>query len=97
MKFALTIVPLLAGLASAGQILFCNTERCDGSCSFQSPAGNGACRQLGGIKSAKATQVDAGCSFTVYTDSNCSKQATTVGLNQCVFFGLGLLSYSYDC
>lgn len=62
MKAALAAVPLLAGVASAGQILFCNTQSCDGSCSFQSPAGNGACIQLGGIQSAKATQVDFGCS-----------------------------------
>ena len=56
------LIPVLAGIASAGQILFCNTESCDGSCSFQSPSGNGACIQLGGIKSAKATAVDSGCS-----------------------------------
>lgn len=62
MKAAIAAIPLLAGLASAGQILFCNTQSCDGSCSFQSPAGNGACNQLGGIQSAKATQVDFGCS-----------------------------------
>ncbi|KAH0522947.1 hypothetical protein TsFJ059_006726, partial [Trichoderma semiorbis] len=53
---------LFASSAMAGQILFCNQQDCGGSCSFQSPAGDGACHQLGGISSAKATQVDGGCS-----------------------------------
>ncbi|PKS05579.1 hypothetical protein jhhlp_008097 [Lomentospora prolificans] len=97
MKTIFAVIPLLASIASAGQILFCDTESCNGSCSFQSPSGNGACIQLGGIRSAKATQVDAGCSFTVYTDANCSNGATAVGLEQCIAFGPGLLSYSYDC
>ncbi|KAK0636745.1 hypothetical protein B0T17DRAFT_613430 [Bombardia bombarda] len=96
MKF-LTIIPFLAALAAAGQIEFCNTQSCDGSCSFQSPSGNGACIELGGIHSAFATQVDEGCSFTVYTDSSCSQQATLVGLDECIADSANLLSYSYDC
>ncbi|KAH0489757.1 hypothetical protein TgHK011_010172 [Trichoderma gracile] len=87
---------LFASSAMAGQILFCNQQDCGGSCSFQSPAGNGACIQLGGISSAKATQVDSGCSFSVYTDPNCSDFATTVGLDSCVAAPI-LGSYSYDC
>ncbi|EGR44659.1 uncharacterized protein TRIREDRAFT_112037 [Trichoderma reesei QM6a] len=77
--FALSL--LFASSAMAGQILFCNQQDCGGSCSFQSPAGNGACIQLGGISSAKATQVDSGCSF---------------GLDSCVAAPI-LGSYSYDC
>ncbi|RFU73756.1 hypothetical protein TARUN_8498 [Trichoderma arundinaceum] len=92
----LTLSFLFASSAMAGQILFCNQQDCGGSCSFQSPAGNGACIQLGGISSAKATQVDAGCSFSVYTDPNCSDFSTTVGLNSCVAAPI-LGSYSYDC
>ena len=62
MKTTYFVITLLSGIASAGQILFCDSQNCDGSCSFQSPAGNGQCIQLGGVGSAKATQVDAGCS-----------------------------------
>lgn len=34
---------------------------------------------------------------TVYTDSSCSRGATTAGLGACVRFQPGLLSYTYDC
>ncbi|KAL6810453.1 hypothetical protein V8C40DRAFT_131589 [Trichoderma camerunense] len=95
MKF-FAVALLFASSAMAGQILFCNQQDCSGSCSFQSPAGDGACHQLGGISSAKATQVDGGCSFSVYTDPNCSDFATTVGLDSCVAAPI-LGSFSYDC
>ncbi|KAL7781936.1 hypothetical protein V8C37DRAFT_136287 [Trichoderma ceciliae] len=92
----LALAALFASSAMASQILFCNQQNCGGSCSFQSPAGDGRCIQLGGISSAKATQVDIGCSFTVYTDPNCSDFATTVGLGGCVAAPI-LGSYTYDC
>jgi hypothetical protein len=50
-------------MASAGQIFFASSGSCDGEGSNQSPGTEGiTCRQLGGIGSAKATEVDDGCS-----------------------------------
>lgn len=61
MKFFI-VTSLLTSSAFAGTIMFCNQQNCAGSCSYQSPAGNGGCIQLGGISSAMATQVDVNCS-----------------------------------
>lgn len=54
---------LFASLATAGQIFFSGQSDCAGDVSNQSPGPEGVdCRQLGGINSAKATQIDDGCS-----------------------------------
>ncbi|KJX93937.1 hypothetical protein TI39_contig4232g00006 [Zymoseptoria brevis] len=83
-------------MASAGQIFFASGGGCDGTGSVQNPGSGGVtCRQLGGIGSAKAQSVDDGCSFTVYTDSNCSNNPTAAGLGQCISGTMN--SYSYDC
>jgi hypothetical protein len=49
-------------VAADATILFCNQQDCQGSCSTQTVAGDGACHQLGGIDSASTQSLDAGCS-----------------------------------
>ena len=99
LPFAIAFPFLSSLVLGSATIEFCNTGSCDGSCSTQTvDSDGGECRQLGGIDSAKTLNLDDGCSVTVYTDSNCSNNAATAGLNSCVAeTEVGLNSYSYDC
>ena len=61
--FLVMTTALFATLATAGTIFFTGQGDCTGDGSTQSPGPEGLeCRQLGGINSAKATQIDDGCS-----------------------------------
>ncbi|BCS29692.1 uncharacterized protein APUU_71262A [Aspergillus puulaauensis] len=96
MKSVMSGLTIFAALAAAGTIEFCSDTACGSSCSDQSTSGL-ACRALGGIKSTQATQLDDGCSFTIYTDASCSDNGVAVPLNSCIINNNGFGSYSYDC
>ncbi|OXV12181.1 hypothetical protein Egran_00058 [Elaphomyces granulatus] len=102
MKFCTSVIFssifLTVSVLANGDILFCADSTCgggEGGCLRPDVPPDGACNQLIIGGSAKAFSVDNDCSFTVYTDPNCSNGATAVGLLDCK---PGLWrSFSYDC
>jgi len=104
MKFCTSIIfssIFTVSVLAIGRILFCIDSSCGsgegGFCKglLDIPPGAGDCRQPAAGGSAKVFSVDNGCSFTVYTDPDCSNGATAVDLLDCKPGNWE--SFSYDC